>query len=361
MKTAFFLTIFISLCMMTGMLFGVSYMAIPMDGYFYDPLFTGLKPEFAAEKGMITEVLEANLFTIQFTEPLRRTVRIRLIGTDVEGLTPEHLSYAREFSANALLNKEVKLSYDWNPRNEKGELLGYVWLPISVPGRSIYVLWNLALVFNGYSFVSDDPFRTDYHALFHDVQVHSFARKLGLFKEVATTPPYDWERLPETARSQIVRNTYRGLFLQIPSSKIEWDEDEWILIDSFADVGWRVQDEQGRFETVQRREYRIEFPDSIGMIRWTIQPTTRFWGWDYDAGRNLTLLLVDRGRNVSYNLVQTEADLPVQTTNERGEMVTTRGNPVTGQFDIKTPGVYDFVIIGPNSLTVGIFIPKYSE
>ena len=81
---------------------------------------------------------------------------LRLIGID----TPETVHPTKEveffgieasnLAKGVLSDKEIIISYDWNPTDVYGRTLAYVWLEVEYYGFKQYIMYNLLGVINGY-------------------------------------------------------------------------------------------------------------------------------------------------------------------------------------------------------------------
>ena len=120
---------------------------------------------------------------------------VRLIGVD----TPEtvHPSKPVEYFGKAASkftslmlqpNEQVKLTYDWNPRDKYNRLLAYVWFEAEYNGRKYWILHNLALIINGFGHpYTSFPFNEEYEQTFISAERYAFRNYIGLWAEMSET------------------------------------------------------------------------------------------------------------------------------------------------------------------------------
>ncbi len=276
MKQKSFVLSLILLISISVSLFGAGYLLIPMGDFFYDPILSRMKPSFTPEGGIVTDVFEANRIEIQLDGPVPKRVVAKLIGTSIDGWTEPQKAEARAFSRQHLLGKPVSLSYDWNPKDENGDLLVYLWNKVRITGKEIDVLWNAVLLVNGYAKICEEPFKNEFQAIFHDVSSIARKEKLGLFKETPTDMPTEWTLLSEEAKQQLFRYVYDQLMGE------EKTDLEWVFATSFSHTGLagRLLPTEIRTVTIpigsieSYREYSFRSEEPEWKIIWEVHVVT---------------------------------------------------------------------------------------
>lgn len=137
----------------------------------------------ASDEAFCSRVVDGD--TIVINNSVFTNTYVRLIGVDTpESVHPEKpVEYygkeASKFTEKHLEGKTVYLTYDWNKWDKYGRLLAYVWLPVKVNGETKYVLWNAALILNGYGHAyTVFPFKEEYMEKFRELE--RYAREYEL-------------------------------------------------------------------------------------------------------------------------------------------------------------------------------------
>ena len=79
-------------------------------------------------------------------------------------------------------NEEIRLTYDWNPRDKYNRLLAYVWFKVKYQGKEYWILHNLALIFNGFGHAyTVFYFRDDYRKIFLEAERFAREHNIGLW------------------------------------------------------------------------------------------------------------------------------------------------------------------------------------
>jgi len=131
-----------------------------------------------------------------------------------------------------LEGKTVYLTYDWDKQDKYGRLLAYVWLPVKVDSETKYVLWNAALILNGYGYAyTVFPFKEEYMEKFRELERYAREHELGMWKKAEGM--YD---------VRIVEIHYK-------------DSNEYIVIKNFGNspvnlAGWKIFSEGKQWHTL---------------------------------------------------------------------------------------------------------------
>jgi len=171
--------------------FALTPLELDLDGtkvlYFaeYFDLYNEVTAFDEAEIAWVTDGDTVNLIrskTLKLIEP------VRLIGLDTpETVHPskpveEFGREASDFAKNLLNEKNVRLSYDWDPRDRYNRILGYLWLPVEYSGETRYVLFNLLAIINGYGHAyTSFSFNENYMQTFLEAETYARDNSLGLW------------------------------------------------------------------------------------------------------------------------------------------------------------------------------------
>ena len=189
---------------------------------------------------------------------------VRLIGVDTpETVHPrkpvEYFGKVASLFTKLMLppNEEIRLTYDWNPRDKYNRLLAYVWFKVKYQGKDYWVLHNLALIFNGFGHAyTVFYFRDDYRKIFLEAERFAREHNIGLWsnedeKKVLEKlekgePFFDAAVVEEKTESEEAK-TYdvRIVYIQYKG------KDEYIVIKNFGCApvnlaGWRIYSKGGQ-------------------------------------------------------------------------------------------------------------------
>jgi hypothetical protein len=88
-----------------------------------------------------------------------------------------------------LEGKRIYLSYDWEGANSDGEILAYVWIPVSTEGGGYFLCWNAVMLLNGFAELANDNFDTKLKILFYEASLFARENKSGVLKSQVSQEP----------------------------------------------------------------------------------------------------------------------------------------------------------------------------
>ena len=142
----------------------------------------------AFDEAEIAWVTDGDTVNLIRSKTLKLIEKVRLIGLDTpETVHPskpveEFGREASDFAKNLLNEKNVRLSYDWDPRDRYNRILGYLWLPVEYSGETRYVLFNLLAIINGYGHAyTSFSFNENYMQTFLEAETYARDNSLGLW------------------------------------------------------------------------------------------------------------------------------------------------------------------------------------
>jgi micrococcal nuclease len=138
--------------------------------------------------GRVVRVADGDTVTVLFADRVER--RVRLIGVDAPEMddSREDVAYraflSQRFAFHHLYLREVRLTYDFNPQDEHGRTLAYVWLGEGELFNERIIREGFAAAFLKY------PFRKDYQDRFRAAEVQARKEDRGLWRreEPAAVP-----------------------------------------------------------------------------------------------------------------------------------------------------------------------------
>ncbi|HPH11494.1 MAG TPA: hypothetical protein PKW59_11555 [Thermotogota bacterium] len=363
-----------SLFLLLSTIFAVNYMLLPFDGYYWDTALSKLKPVFTPEEGIVTNVIDAKTLEIDLINPFQKKIKVSLIGVNLSLFEEEEKADSLLFTKQNLEGKKVSLSYDWKGKDEEGNILAYIWLPVPKPGKLFYVLWNSVLIMNGFATISEEPFRVDYLGIFQDLYMMALENKYGLFKKWNTQKPTGWEEIPMQ-----MQTTLRTLFfLDLEKSfntREAMKESGWIKIQTITGVlvddfdrtiigdAQTASDEyyQGYYtgKAVSRykyyKDYKITIDEVPWKIDWKIFPYDRYIR---DSSTNVFKLEISDDANWSDVIVLTPSVLPKTFGGPKGETLIDATELAGTSEEIWRKGTFNLRISGPNPYLIKIFVKK---
>ena len=193
-----------------------------INGLYY-PTDLLKKMDSSTEKATCIEVVDENSIKVVY-EHYENPEIITFIGiSEIDDKTSKEkiMTINKKF----LLDKEVKLSHDWQGKNEKGEILAYVWAPIYT-GLDFYnILWNVTLLINGYAHISNESFNTYKSILFYESYRQAREKKMGILKDIETEKPIPFGELPVEAQEYLYMRYTEG-FKTNKETKTDSDTEE---------------------------------------------------------------------------------------------------------------------------------------
>jgi micrococcal nuclease len=144
---------------------------------FIEILPSGQNPPF--DSGRVTAVYDGDTIKVKLTSG--GEVRVRLIGIDSPELDDprEEVQFlaqmAKEFAYHHLFGHEVRLTYDWEPKDSYGRILAYVW-------TDDQKMFNEFIVNEGFAFAFlKFPYRKDYQERFKAAESLARVKGVGLW------------------------------------------------------------------------------------------------------------------------------------------------------------------------------------
>lgn len=154
------------------------------------------------ETAKCVEVIDENTIKVvykNFDEP----EMVTMIG--ISNLEDEHArKKAIAINKNFLINKELKLSYDWQGMNKEGEILAYVWVPVSTGYDCYNLFWNIALLINGYGKLNNEPMNVFRAVFFYESYEQAREKKMGIWKTISTEEPLKFGDLHEDVQAYLI-------------------------------------------------------------------------------------------------------------------------------------------------------------
>jgi micrococcal nuclease len=101
---------------------------------------------------------------------------------------------ASNFAKKVLTDREVILSYDWDPRDKYNRILDYIWIPFEYLEQTRYVLFNLLAIVNGFGHAyTSFTFNENYMQTFLAAESYARDSSLGLWtlEEVSLESPVE--------------------------------------------------------------------------------------------------------------------------------------------------------------------------
>ena len=148
---------------------------------------TGLSAVRGRDWGKVTSVYDGD--TIQVRLDTGESEKVRLIGIDTPEMGDERemvrfqAETAKRFTYYTIYGEKIRLTYDWDKRDEYGRLLAYVWLPDG--------MFNEMILRRGYaSPLLHFPFKKEYMDRFKNAAEDARRSNRGLWKE-HPYPPID--------------------------------------------------------------------------------------------------------------------------------------------------------------------------
>ena len=148
---------------------------------------TGLSAVRGRDWGKVTAVYDGD--TIQVRLDTGESEKVRLIGIDTPEMGDERemvrfqAETAKRFTYYTIYGEKIRLTYDWDKRDEYGRLLAYVWLPDG--------MFNEMILRRGYaSPLLHFPFKKEYMDRFKNAAEDARRSNRGLWKE-HPYPPID--------------------------------------------------------------------------------------------------------------------------------------------------------------------------
>jgi micrococcal nuclease len=139
------------------------------------------------ETGRVVRVADGDTITVRSADGGER--RVRLIGVDAPEMNDKREDVAlraflsRRFASHHLYRRDVRLTYDFQPVDEHGRVLAYVWLEEGTLFNELIIRQGFAAAFLKY------PFRKDYQDRFRSAEAEARAKKRGFWHpEEAAVP-----------------------------------------------------------------------------------------------------------------------------------------------------------------------------
>ncbi|HDH44024.1 MAG TPA: hypothetical protein ENG66_01260 [Thermococcus sp.] len=192
---------------------------------------------------------------------------VRLIGVDTpETVHPrkpvEYFGKAASLFTKLMLppNEEIRLTYDWNPRDKYNRLLAYVWFKVKYQGKEYWILHNLALILNGFGHAyTVFYFRDDYRKIFleaerfareHNIGLWSYEVEKKVLEKLEKGEPFFEMSILEEKTEQKEEKTYNVNIVYIKAT----GRDEYIVIKNTGTepvnlAGWKIFSEGGQWYT----------------------------------------------------------------------------------------------------------------
>ncbi len=143
-------------------------------------LNSGLPVEQDPDWGVVTAVYDGDTIRVQLDSG--DSEKVRLLGIDTPELGDDRklvrfqAETAKRFSYYYLYRQKVRLTYDWDKRDDYGRLLAYVWLPDG--------MFNETILHKGYaSALLKFPFKKEYMARFRAAAGRARDSNKGLWKD----------------------------------------------------------------------------------------------------------------------------------------------------------------------------------
>jgi micrococcal nuclease len=131
------------------------------------------------DSGRVTTIYDGDTIKVRLTNG--GEVRVRLIGIDSPELDDprEEVQFlaqmAKEFAYYHLFGREVRLAYDWEPKDSYGRTLAYVW-------TDDQKMFNEFIVSEGFAFAFlKFPYRKDYQERFKAAESLARVKGVGLW------------------------------------------------------------------------------------------------------------------------------------------------------------------------------------
>jgi len=156
------------------------------------------KVDKGIEKATCLEVIDTNSIRV-YLNSIEEEATITFIGLEEINTMPMS-NVVINLHKKHLENEEIYLSYDWKSRNEKGEILAYVWVYLLTGVEKYNVLWNEILLLNGYGKLDRMAFNLVKSILFFESYEFAQKKKLGILKNIETEKPVTFSDLPEDAQ-----------------------------------------------------------------------------------------------------------------------------------------------------------------
>ncbi|HQQ66938.1 MAG TPA: hypothetical protein PLO55_12460 [Thermotogota bacterium] len=146
-------------------------------------------PSFV-EEARCVKVIDGKTIEVEFSFPVGRREKVSLIGIDVSNTSSYDsndlpLAITKQF----LEGKKIYLSYDWEGKNEHGDLLAYAWIPVSTEVGGFYLCWNVTMLLNGYAEPSGENFDSKMKIMFYEASLFAYENKTGLLKAAVSGEP----------------------------------------------------------------------------------------------------------------------------------------------------------------------------
>ncbi len=142
------------------------------------------------EEARCFEVIDGKTIEVEFSLPVGRREKVSLIGIDVSNTSTYDLSdLPLAITKQYLEGRKIYLSYDWEGKNEQGDLLAYAWIPVSTEVGGFYLCWNAVMLLNGFAEISDENFDTKMKIMFHEASLFAHENKSGVLKTGESQEP----------------------------------------------------------------------------------------------------------------------------------------------------------------------------
>ena len=180
---------------------------ILINEYLY-PVDQLKKVDTAIETVRCVDIVDTNTIKVKY-ENLDKEVLVTFLG--IEEYEDEMYSgLIIDMNKRKLVGKKLFLSYDWKARNEKDEILAYIWLPTYTEVGGYDILWNEILLLNGYGKMSSSSLRLQRSILFFQSFQYAQDNKLGIWKKIETKEPLQFAELPEEIQNYIIEKYEQG-------------------------------------------------------------------------------------------------------------------------------------------------------
>ncbi|HPJ13428.1 MAG TPA: hypothetical protein PLV00_08580, partial [Caldisericia bacterium] len=197
--------ILLSLLFITNMMYSMN--VILINEYLY-PVDQLKKVDTAIETVRCVDIVDTNTIKVKY-ENLDKEVLVTFLG--IEEYEDEMYSgLIIDMNKRKLVGKKLFLSYDWKARNEKDEILAYIWLPTYTEVGGYDILWNEILLLNGYGKMSSSSLRLQRSILFFQSFQYAQDNKLGIWKKIETKEPLQFAELPEEIQNYIIEKYEQG-------------------------------------------------------------------------------------------------------------------------------------------------------
>ncbi|HPF17902.1 MAG TPA: hypothetical protein PLN92_10015 [Thermotogota bacterium] len=197
--------ILLSLLFITNMMYSMN--VILINEYLY-PVDQLKKVDTAIETVRCVDIVDTNTIKVKY-ENLDKEVLVTFLG--IEEYEDEMYSgLIIDMNKRKLVGKKLFLSYDWKARNEKDEILAYIWLPTYTEVGGYDILWNEILLLNGYGEMSSSSLQLQRSILFFQSFQYAQDNKLGIWKKIETKEPLQFAELPEEIQNYIIEKYEQG-------------------------------------------------------------------------------------------------------------------------------------------------------